>query len=61
MYSLVNKISKIKLKKINPDLELYVTQKTIEGLFSVLAEEEIEIRKNPIKRTTDLLKKVFGI
>ena len=49
------------VKKINPDLELYVTQKTIEGLFSVLAEEEIEIRKNPIKRTTDLLKKVFGI
>ena len=48
------------VKKINPDLELYVTQKTIEGLFSVLAEEEIEIRKNPIKRTTDLLKKVFG-
>ena len=48
------------VKKIYPDLEFYVTQKTIEGLFSVLAKEEIEIRKNPIKRTTDLLKKVFG-
>jgi hypothetical protein len=39
---------------------LYVTEKTINGLFYILAEEEIEIRKNPQKRTTDLLKKVFG-
>lgn len=48
------------VKKINPNLELYVTQKAIEGLFSVLAEEEIAIRENPVKRTTDILKKVFG-
>ena len=48
------------VKKINPDLELYVTQKTIEGLFHILSEEEIEIRKNPQKRTSDILKKVFG-
>ena len=52
--------SKKSNKKINPDLELYVTEKTINGLFYILAEEEIEIRKNPQKRTTDLLKKVFG-
>ena len=48
------------VKKINPDLELYVTQKTIEGLFHILSEEEKEIRKNPQKRTTNILKKVFG-
>ena len=48
------------VKKINPDLELYVTQKTIKGLFHILSEEEIEIRKNPQKRTSDILKKVFG-
>ena len=48
------------IKKINPDLELYVTQKTIVGLFHILSEEEKEIRKNPQKRTADILKKVFG-
>ena len=57
--SIYNKIPFV--KKINPDLELYVTEKTINGLFYILAEEEIEIRKNPQKRTTDILKKVFGI
>ena len=56
--SIYNKIPFV--KKINPDLELYVTEKTINGLFYILAEEEKEIRKNPQKRTTDLLKKVFG-
>ena len=57
--SIYNKIPFV--KKINPDLELYVTEKTINGLFYILAEEEIEIRKNPQQRTTDILKKVFGI
>ena len=53
-----NKIPSV--KKINPDLESYVTGKAIEGLFFMIAEEEIEIRKNPQKRITELLKKVFG-
>ena len=53
-----NKIPSV--KKINPDLEYYVTRKAIEGLFFMIAEEEIEIRKNPQKRITELLKKVFG-
>ena len=48
------------IKKINPNLELYVTQKTIDGLFHILSEEEKDIRKNPQKRTTEILKKVFG-
>lgn len=41
-------------------LEEYVTSKTIEGLFSYIAKEESAIRTNPQKRTTELLKEVFG-
>jgi hypothetical protein len=46
--------------KMNPDLEEYVTLKAMEGLFILLAEEELKIRKDPSARVTDLLKKVFG-
>ena len=45
---------------IRDNLESYVTGEAIEGLFFMIAEEEIEIRKNPQKRITELLKKVFG-
>ncbi|MCS5622428.1 MAG: DUF4197 domain-containing protein [Candidatus Marinimicrobia bacterium] len=48
------------VKKMNPNLEIYVTQRTIQGLFSIVEEEEIKIRENPKKRITGLLKKVFG-
>lgn len=47
-------------QKVNPDLEKYVTDKAIEGLFKMIAEEEIKIRKDPAARITDLLKTVFG-
>jgi len=53
-----NKIPMV--KKMNPNLTEYVTDKAIEGLFVKIAKEEKEIRKNPIARTSDLLKKVFG-
>ena len=42
------------------DIDDYVTQKATDGLFKMIAVEEKEIRKNPMARTTDLLKKVFG-
>jgi hypothetical protein len=42
------------------DLDGYVTQKGLDGLFIKLAEEEAKIRANPMARGTDLLKKVFG-
>jgi len=45
---------------MNPNLEIYVTQRTIQGLFYIVEEEEIKIRENPKKRITGLLKKVFG-
>jgi hypothetical protein len=48
------------VQRVNPDLEAYVTQKAIEGLFLMIAEEEMKIRKDPASRVTDLLKKVFG-
>jgi hypothetical protein len=46
-------------KAVNPDLEDYVTSKTIEGLFVLIASQEKEIRNNPAARTSELLKKVF--
>ena len=42
------------------DLDAYVTEKTLDGLFLKLAAEEKAIRTNPVARSTDLLKKVFG-
>ncbi len=42
------------------DLDGYVADKALDGLFSVMASEEAAIRQNPAARTTDLLKKVFG-
>ncbi len=46
--------------KINPDLTGHVLEKTIEGIFYYLAKEEAAIRKNPAKRTTKILQRVFG-
>jgi hypothetical protein len=42
------------------DLDGYVTDKTLDGLFLMIAEEEKKIRENPLARSTDLLKKVFS-
>ena len=46
--------------EINPDLNDYVTNKGIDGLFYMVAQEEKKIRKDPVAQVTDLLKKVFG-
>jgi len=42
------------------DIDSFVTRKTMDGLFLKLAEEEAKIRKDPVARSTDLLKKVFS-
>ncbi|HAQ61048.1 TPA: DUF4197 domain-containing protein [Candidatus Delongbacteria bacterium] len=47
-------------KAVNPDLDKYITQKTLDGLFYMIAQEELKIRDNPVARVTDILKKVFG-
>lgn len=46
--------------KINPDLSSFVTGKAIDGIFYQVGLEEQKIRKDPVARVTDLLKKVFG-
>ncbi len=46
--------------KINPDLTSYVVSKAVDALFDQVAKEEANIRANPMARTTDILKKVFG-
>jgi hypothetical protein len=45
---------------VKADLTNYVIDKGMSGIFHYLAIEEAAIRKNPVKRTTDLLKRVFG-
>ena len=47
-------------QKLNPDLDAYITQKAIEGLFLMVEKEENKIRKDPAARVTDILVKVFG-
>jgi hypothetical protein len=46
--------------RLNLDLDEYVTEKALDGLFYMVAEEERKIRKDPAARVTKLLKDVFG-
>jgi hypothetical protein len=56
-----NSYNKIPLvKPVNADLNAYVTQKAIDGMFLQVAQEELQIRENINARSTTLLKKVFG-
>jgi hypothetical protein len=47
-------------QKLNPDLDQFVTDKAIEGLFFMVEKEENKIRLDPVARITDLLSRVFG-
>jgi ABC-type transporter MlaC component len=47
-------------QKLNPDLPSYVVEKTVNALFDQIAQEEANIRANPVARTTEILKRVFG-
>jgi len=47
-------------EKINPDIDAYVTQLAIQGLFKLVEKEENKIRKDPGARVTDILMKVFS-
>ena len=42
------------------DLDLFVTDKALDGLFHYVAQQEKMIREDPVARTTDLLRAVFG-
>jgi hypothetical protein len=48
------------MDKESLDIDRYVTEKTLDGLFLKLADEEARIRKDPLARSSDLLKKVFA-
>ncbi len=45
---------------VKTNLANYVVEKGIDGVFYYMAKEEAAIRENPVKRTTEVLKKVFG-
>lgn len=60
--SLINKYNSIPLtNNVNPDLTDYVTSQALEGVYTMIAVEEKEIRTKASSRTTDLLKKVFAL
>jgi len=46
--------------KVKADMNDYVIQQSLDGMFYYLAKEEAAIRNDPMKRTTELLKRVFG-
>jgi len=46
--------------KQNPNLDDYITTKAMDGLFIMIEKEEKKIRKDPLARVTDILKRVFG-
>jgi hypothetical protein len=48
------------IKPINGDIATYTLGKALDGIFYYLGKEEAAFRENPAKRTTELLKRVFG-
>ncbi len=58
--TLFTNYNKFSTEKVNTDLAAYVTEKALAGIFYQLAQEEMKIRKDPMARTTNLLKKVFA-
>lgn len=64
LYQIYNELTayynKIPLKTAPAlDLDEYITEHTLNGLFTVLGQEEKKIREDPLARTTDLLRRVF--
>ena len=48
------------VQKVNPDLTQFVTQKAIDGIFMMVAQEELKIRQNPTARVGSIIQDVFG-
>ena len=48
------------VERMNPELDDYVTQRALDGLFDMVAKKEVGIRDDISQRTTDLLKRVFA-
>lgn len=59
---IIDKYNSIPLvTKVNPDINDYVTNKAMDGVFTMIAVEEKDIRTNLDARSSDLLKKVFAL
>lgn len=60
--NLITKYNNVPLtNNVNPDLTDYVTNEALKGVYTMIAVEEKEIRNKASSRTTDLLKRVFGM
>lgn len=60
--SAIDKYNRIPFKEnVNPDLSEYVTQQALDGVFKMIAKEEVQIRNQLNSRTTDLLRRVFKL
>lgn len=60
--NIINKYNAIPLvQKVNPDLNDYVTDKALEGVYKMIAVEEKDIRNNLAARTSNLLQRVFAL
>jgi hypothetical protein len=57
-FTQVSKLPFMKMEKL--DLEAYVVDRSLFGLFHVLGQEETKIRRDPAARVTAILKDVFG-
>ena len=57
VFALYNKVSGT---PVNTDINAYVTERALNGIFYYIGDEEKKIRNNPAERVTDILKKVFG-
>lgn len=59
IFTLYNRLP-IAKKKVNPDLVGYVTERSLNGLFMTVADEEAKIRANPAGQANNLINSVFG-
>lgn len=60
--NIINRYNALPLTNdVNPDLADYVTKEALQGVYTMIAVEEKEIRNNFASRTTDLLKRVFAL
>ncbi|MCL4640217.1 MULTISPECIES: DUF4197 domain-containing protein [Olivibacter] len=57
---IITKYNSITKQNVTPDLNQYVTEETLNGVFKMVAEKEKGVRDNAAFRSTSLLKKVFG-
>ncbi|MBI5014137.1 MAG: DUF4197 domain-containing protein [Deltaproteobacteria bacterium] len=56
-----NPLARVALSGSDWNLDTYATTKALDGVFTLLAEEEKKIRTDPVARTTELLQRVFGL